>query len=187
MRYVDPGIVLVLVGGGFKDWQAPDSIVNVLNKVVVVPRVPYEELREYTASADIGVLFYRNDCRNNYYCAPNKVHEYMMMGLPVITCDYPGIKKIVEQENVGLCVNPEQPKAIAEAIHTLVRNQELYHRMKQNCLRVSRDIYNWENEAQKLYTEYVRILKPKDPAPNSARLRVADRGDGRTLRGELNF
>lgn len=158
MQHVDPRIVLVLLGGGFKEWRTPKEIVRLKNNVIIVPRVPYDEVPGYTASADIGVLFYRNTCRNNYYCAPNKIHEYMMMGLPVITCDYPGIRKIVEQELVGLCVNPESPREIARAINSLAADATGYNAMRANCLRVSRDVYNWEIEARKMSVEYFHLL-----------------------------
>jgi len=82
----------------------------------------------------------------------------MMMGLPIVTCDYPGLMKIVEGEQVGLCVNPEQPLEIAKAINTLATNRELYQTMRANCFRLSREKYNWENEFKKLLDLYADIL-----------------------------
>jgi glycosyltransferase involved in cell wall biosynthesis len=155
-NYFNEGIILIIIGGAWVDWQEG---ITIPKNVILIPRVTYQELAEYTASADIGVLFYRNDCRNNYYCAPNKLHEYMMMGLPVITPNYPGIKKIVEGEKVGLTVDPENINEIAKAVNTLSENLQLFHEMYQNCLRVSYEKFNWENEIQKLIVKYKEILK----------------------------
>jgi glycosyltransferase involved in cell wall biosynthesis len=156
-KYFNEGIVLVLIGGGWKKWKKPESITGIPKNVFFVPRVQYEELPSYTASADIGVLFYRNDCRNNYYCAPNKLYEYMMMGLPIIAPSYPGIQKIIEGENIGRCTDPENVRQIAGVINTLAGDPELVMTMKQNCLRLSKEKYNWEREAEKLLNRYRSI------------------------------
>ena len=154
----DDGTVLVLMGGGFDEWRDPAKIIGGRKNIVALPRVDYHDLPLYTSSADIGVLLYRNNCRNNYYCAPNKVHEYMMMGLPVVTVDFPGIRALLEPEGIGLCVNPEDPHAIAGAINRFTREKDLYARAKEQCLRRSRERYNWEYEFQKIRAAYTTLL-----------------------------
>jgi glycosyltransferase involved in cell wall biosynthesis len=149
-RHFDDGVVLVFIGSGFGKWADPVSALAGYDRIIVLSRVPYDDLPFYTASADVGILLYRNDCRNNYYCAPNKVFEYMMMGLPVIAANYPGMLKLVEGEMVGLCVNPEEPKEIAAAVNRLAADPQSRMRMKTNGLRLSVEQYNWETESQRL-------------------------------------
>lgn len=157
-KYYSEGSVLVLLGGGKDEWAEPGQMKEFPSNVVHLPYVPYPQLVAYTSSADVGMLFYRNTCRNNYFCAPNKLFEYMMMGLPVITNDYPGIKKFVEGENVGLCANPENPFEVARAVDKIASDPELYQEMKRNCLRLSKDVYNWEMEFKKLQEAYNMLL-----------------------------
>jgi glycosyltransferase involved in cell wall biosynthesis len=157
-HFFNDKILLVLIGSGFHEWEKPEKIIGESKNVIVLPRAPYTELSLYTASADIGVLFYRNDCRNNYYCAPNKVYEYMMMGLPVITNDYPGIAALVRGEKVGLCVDCEKPEEIAAAINWMSENPKDYDTMKSNCLTLSKNTYHWANEFKKLNDKYCEIL-----------------------------
>jgi glycosyltransferase involved in cell wall biosynthesis len=148
------GIVLVMMGASFTDWKAG---LKIPDNVVLLPRVSYEELNDYTASADIGVLFYRKDCRNNYYCAPNKIHEYMMMGLPVIAPNYPGIQKIVDGEKVGISVDPGNIHQIADAVNRLSEDENLYNTSRENGLRLSLEKYNWEIEIVKLMAIYKQV------------------------------
>ncbi|HUI64928.1 MAG TPA: glycosyltransferase [Bacteroidota bacterium] len=164
-----PGIILVLMGGGFHEWRNPEQFIQGRTNIVALPRVTYHELAAYTASADIGLLFYRNDCRNNYFCAPNKVHEYMMMGLPMVTVNYPGIRALVEREGIGVCVDPEDPHAIAEAVNTIASEKETYRNMRANCLRSARERYNWEHEFQALKSAYGTLLNGQDDGPRSGR------------------
>lgn len=166
-RYFDEGIVLVIVGGGWGKWANAPSLLAGYDRIVLLPRVSYEDLPPYTASADIGILFYRNDCRNNYYCAPNKLFEYMMMGLPVIAANYPGMRALVEGEAVGLCVNPEEPEEIADAVNRMAADREARMTMRANGLRLSRERYNWENEFRPLVERYRSLLI--DTAPRAAR------------------
>jgi glycosyltransferase involved in cell wall biosynthesis len=49
---------------------------------------------EYTSSADFGISFIEDRCLNYKYCLPNKLFEYLMVGLPVIVSDLPEMKKL---------------------------------------------------------------------------------------------
>jgi glycosyltransferase involved in cell wall biosynthesis len=158
-RHLDDGLVLVVIGSGFGAWADPVAALAGHERIVVLPRVRYEELARYTASADVGIVLYRNNCRNNYLCAPNKVFEYMMMGLPIIAASYPGMLELVQGEEVGLCVNPEDPLEIAAAVNRLATDTALRARMKANALRLSRSRYNWETEFRPLFERYGQLVR----------------------------
>lgn len=153
-RSFDDGVVLVIVGSGGGRWADPAAALAGVPRVVALPRVPYPDLPALTASADVGVLLYRNDCRNNYLCAPNKVFEYMMMGLPVVAPRFPGIRALVEGGEVGVCVDPEDPAEIAVAVNRLARDPSARARMAANGLRLSRERYNWEREVEPLLARH---------------------------------
>jgi glycosyltransferase involved in cell wall biosynthesis len=153
-RLFDHGVVLVIMGFGHGKWESPATALAGRDRIVVLPPVPYDELVPYTASADLGILLYRNDCRNNYYCAPNKLFEYMMMGLPMIAANYPGLLPIVEGEGVGLCVDPTSPAAIAAAVNRLAADPDERARMRANGLRLTANRYNWETESAPLVHLY---------------------------------
>ncbi len=150
-------VTLAIVGNGIDDWMDPEARLPAGRPILYHRHVSYEQLFDYTASADIGLLFYRNTCRNNYFCAPNKLYEYMMMGLPVITCNYPGLVGFVEENEIGLCVDPEDPLAIAAAINRVAGDRALRDRMRANCLRLAKERWNWEREFARLYEAYRRL------------------------------
>lgn len=162
-RHFDDGILLVIIGPGFGKWANPVSTLAGYDRVVVLPPVAYEDLLSYTASAHIGMLLYRNDCRNNYYCAPNKVFEYTMMGVPVIAPDYPGIKRFVEGEGVGICVDPENPTEIAAAVNRMARDPAARARMRAAGLSATRERYNWEEEFRPLLRRFRLLLEHQAP------------------------
>ncbi|MDA3833056.1 MAG: glycosyltransferase, partial [Spirochaetales bacterium] len=96
----------------------------------------------------------------NYLDAlPVKMFEYMAAGLPVIASNFPFWKEIVEGNQCGLCVDPLDPKAIAEAIDYLVAHPAEAERMGRNGQRAVNEKYNWPIEEQKLLKLYESLAK----------------------------
>jgi len=83
----------------------------------------------------------------------------MMMGLPVIAPNYPGMLTLVEGEGVGLCVAPDSPRAIAEAVNHLARDPEARARMRANGLRLSKARYHWATESAPLLQLYRSLAR----------------------------
>jgi len=128
------------------------------SRIHFVNRVPFEELVSYTLNADLGVMLYRNNCRNNYYCAPNKLYEYMMAGLPAVGPAFPGVGSIIQAGQVGLTVDPGNAKEIGHAISMLIQNQGLREECRRNALRLARTRYNWDIEHSKLVAAYRELV-----------------------------
>lgn len=85
---------------------------------------------------------------------PVKMFEYMATGLPVVASDFPFWRTIIEENQCGVCVDPLDPKAIAEAIDYLAKNPAEAERMGRNGQRAVREKYNWGVEERKLLQLY---------------------------------
>ncbi|MBF7052527.1 glycosyltransferase family 4 protein [Halomonas sp. KAO] len=91
----------------------------------------------------------------NYIDAlPVKMFEYMAAGVPVIASDFPLWKQIIDGSECGLCVNPLDPQAIANAIDYLVSHPNEAEQMGRNGQRAVQERYNWTIEEQKLLDLY---------------------------------
>ena len=71
------------------------------DRVIFIDAVPYLNLLEYTASADIGWLVINKNSISNQLALPNKLFEYVVMGLPVLSSDVQNVSLIMKQFNVG--------------------------------------------------------------------------------------
>jgi glycosyltransferase involved in cell wall biosynthesis len=91
---------------------------------------------------------------NHIDAQPNKMFEYMSAGVPVIGSHFSLWKQIIEGNHCGLCVDPLDPKAIAEAIDYLVTNPEEAEQMGRNGQKAVLEQYNWGIEEQKLFDFY---------------------------------
>jgi len=85
---------------------------------------------------------------------PVKMFEYMAAGVPVIASDIPLWKGIIDESGCGICVNPLDPKAIAEAITYMIFNPEEAEQMGKNGQEAVTKKYNWSIEEQKLFRLY---------------------------------
>jgi glycosyltransferase involved in cell wall biosynthesis len=156
-KYFDESAILVLMGN-FSTFCE-----DVLKKIVaehslqkrVFFRNPVDSrfLVHYISSADIGVIIYKNSCRNNYLCAPNKMFEYCMAGLPNIGCNFPPIRRIAEKYGVTLLFDPEDLMSIANAANAILRNAALFEAAKAATAAVAAD-FTWEHEETKLINLY---------------------------------
>lgn len=131
-------------------WRQVDYL-GVIDRVAV---------RDVMASCLAGVVTFL-PAPNHVESQPNKIFEYLSAGLPVIGSDFPLWQSILGEGPCGLCVNPQDPRAIAHAILSLVSQPELALAMGQHGQRAVRERFNWEAESVKLGAHYDSILKPK--------------------------
>lgn len=95
----------------------------------------------------------------NYQDAlPVKMFEYMLAGIPVISSNIPLWKKIIENHNCGILVDPLKPKEIREAIMYIIDNPKEAEIMGKNGKQAVLEKYNWNIEKEKLMSVYKEIL-----------------------------
>lgn len=161
-RYLDD-VVVVLIGGGNQKGELIRKVKEegLEEKVKFIDAVPYKDLLDYTMSADLGVHPIQNTCLNHYYCAPNKLFEYLMAGLPVAISNFPEMEMIVKNNGVGETFDPEDPGDIARVINNILNDEEEYNRRRRNALKLAKERYNWEMESRKMLDVYERALSAK--------------------------
>ena len=95
---------------------------------------------------------------NHLDALPTKMFEYMSSGIPVIASNFPLWREIIEGNQCGLCVDPLDPKAIANAIDFMIENPDRARQMGENGKRAVLEKYNWAAEEKKLISFYQSLL-----------------------------
>lgn len=126
--------------------------------IKLIPWVSYEEKEKYSSQACIGVVTYL-PYANNISCLPNKLFDYMLVGLPIVASNFPLYKEIVEKNKCGICLDPTSPEKIAKAIEYLIEHPDQAKKMGENGRKVVLEKYNWENEGKKLLKIYDELIK----------------------------
>ncbi|MFJ7726432.1 glycosyltransferase [Neobacillus sp. NPDC097160] len=138
---------LVFIGDGRlkADLKRMVDQMDLHHRVKFIPKVPLTELPKYTRNAYLGFQVLNNVCFNHYSASSNKLFEYIMSGVPIIGCSFPEIKKVVEGEGVGLCIDSHDPLSIAAGVNYLLGSDVEYQNMKIRCA-AAKEKYNWTNE-----------------------------------------
>jgi glycosyltransferase involved in cell wall biosynthesis len=89
---------------------------------------------------------------------PTKIFEYMAVGLPVITSDFPLYRSVVEAHGCGICIDPSSPEQLAEALKWLLDNPAEAQLMGQRGRQAVVQHYQWGSEEAKLLALYRAIL-----------------------------
>ena len=160
--FLEPNIVIVLMGpdDGRTKLQLEALIVSegVADRVKIIPAVPYSELLDWTSSADIGLIALSPDYSLSIrMCLPNKLFEYLMAGLPVLTTQLDAVSDIVRTYDVGQTVSSFTPADIGAVINALLADGTALSRMQHNALEAVQQDLCWEKESQQLLHVYHEI------------------------------
>ena len=118
-----------------------------------IGRISRREVNELYKSARAGLVVYQ-PAKNHYEAQPVKMFEYMAAGLPVIASNFPYWRRIVEESNCGICVDPQDAKAVREACRKLIHDPELGQLMGQRGRAAVIEKYSWTSEERKLLLLY---------------------------------
>lgn len=117
------------------------------------------ELAKLLASARAGLVLFHK-APNHINAQPNKLFEYMSVGLPVIASDFPLWRELVERIGSGLLVDPKDPRAISEAMRWILEHPAEAEAMGRRGQQAVESRFNWQHEARKLMSVYHRIYRP---------------------------
>jgi glycosyltransferase involved in cell wall biosynthesis len=119
-------------------------------------RLTLEKGYAISRNAAVGMCIIQ-PMKNSVGSYPTKMFEYMAIGLPQVTSDFPLYRSVVEENDVGICVNPSNPSEIAAAILSVLQHLEQAENMQQNGLQAAHK-YPWSGEMEKVYSLYSRLL-----------------------------
>lgn len=155
---------LLFIGGGklTQSLKEQAEVSKQADRIHFLDKVPFQELPSYTREAYLGLQVLQNICFNHYSASSNKLFEYMMAHVPVISCDFPEIKKVVEETNTGLVVDSHNASEIANAVNQLVKDTSLRNQLSENT-KQAKEIYNWNNEKSKLLEVYNQFVPLEHP------------------------
>lgn len=144
-------------GPALTELQAKSLELGVADRVHWCGVKPYDELHEWTCSADVGLCCIEPISVSYEYALPNKLFEYMMAGVPSLCTDLPAIHAHITKYPVGMLVERSlQPELTAEALRRLMI-PATYQAMKDRCAD-SRKV-SYEQQEQKVLEVFQSALQ----------------------------
>jgi len=130
---------------------------KVKNSYKLHGRMPLGDGYELSRQAAIGIAIL-NPTKNYFESYPTKIFEYMAIGLPVVTSNFPLYRDVIEANECGICVDPSNPQEIADEISKLLNDPERRQRYAENGRKVVQSKYSWEAQRKELEAAYAEVL-----------------------------
>ena len=150
LRLADAVLVLL----GFGPWQDElrrrDADPRHAGRHVTLPAVPPDHVTRWAAGADVSIIAVPANSLNQRLSTPNKFWESIAAGTPVVIGrDLEVMRDIVETEGIGAIADPADASDLARALDEIIEAPaEARREMRERCLRVCAERYNWELAVQ---------------------------------------
>lgn len=131
---------------------------NLSSCVNFTGKLPHSDVPDFLQKCKVGLIglvdipkFHKN--------IATKMFEYMASGIPVVSSDLPPERKYIVSGRTGFLIEPENPRAMAEAVDRIISNRELWQYMSQECCtHMAEQGYFAEDEIKKLVLFYKYLL-----------------------------
>lgn len=154
MTYLSDCFLLVIGGGDVLEQLK--KIVHrhhLENNIRFLPRMPYQQMMNYTRLADIGITLDKDTNLNYRFSLPNKLFDYIHANVPVLASPLPEIKNIIDTYQTGSFIVNHKPETIARSIRAMVDDKVMMEQWKSNC-KLASETLCWEQEEKLLLSIY---------------------------------
>jgi glycosyltransferase involved in cell wall biosynthesis len=126
------------------------------DSVLFTGELPLCEVSKYYQQSKVAFCLFSPN-QTNRLILPIKLFEYAAFGLPMIGSDFGHIAEIIENNDIGICVNPQDPNEVALALIDLLTEGK-YQSYISQCRDCVKTKYLWENQVEKLLHIYKELL-----------------------------
>jgi glycosyltransferase involved in cell wall biosynthesis len=133
---------------------------GVTDRVHLLGPRPFDELVHTAATANVGLVPIKPNHKSDLLGDTNKLHEYLMAGLPVVASDLPEIRRVVLDGDppVGELFDPGAPDTIVRAIERVLKDGR-YDRRREEARRIALERHNWQVQEGALVAVYDGMLR----------------------------
>lgn len=161
IKTITPKFKFRIIGDVFgeekKFLQNKIAINNLENNIEITGWLSYNDVPKKLADCSIGIIANTNEKRNTLAGPPNKLFNYMTMGLAIVTVDLPATTTIINETTCGIVLQKRDAQLLAKAMQNLLDNTETRKQFQENALRWAKRKFNWQSEAEKLFQFYNRL------------------------------
>ena len=116
-------------------------------------KIPYNQTLELEYNCDIMTALYDPQNPNNYYAAPNKFYEALMLGKPLIMVKDTGMDDIVEKNKIGVVIDYNS-KSLADGLSRIIDEMNTWSEISEKMRELYANNYNWVEMEKRLIKLY---------------------------------
>lgn len=151
LKHWDAGdLAVVLLGDGKERLELEAEARDAgLDNVHFLGLAPKDKVFAWLRMSFCSLLVFRNT-PTLATSSPNKLFDSLAAGVPVIQNTPGWIKDLLDREECGLSTPPGDAEAMARAILTLARDEDLWRRQSANASRVAREQFDRDLLARRM-------------------------------------
>lgn len=120
------------------------------DRVTILPPYPPENAVASAAPYDVGLCLEHRGNRNHDLTVSNKMFDYLMGGLAVVSSDLAGLAHVIERSHGGLTFEPGNVDALVAVIDRLDRDRQRLGHFQECARRFAMDEGNREREIERV-------------------------------------
>lgn len=159
-RLMELGAAVVFMGYGRLEAFIAEAVAQHPGRIYLLPAVRPDDLMPWTASAGVSFVGQPPRTLNQKMNLPNKLFESIMAGVPVVVSTGNEQCRLSSEEAIGVCVDIDDPAAIAAACADLLSAPADERRaLRQHCREVALDRYTWDHTAVGIIELYRKLAR----------------------------
>ena len=79
--------------------------------------------------------------------------DYIHAGIPLLASDLIEIRRIIEENQIGIIAQNHQPEYLASLVNQLIQDKAKQTTFRENCKKASANL-NWDNEVKAIRKWY---------------------------------
>jgi len=155
-----PHVMFVLIGDGKIRSTIEDHIhaKNLASHFLLTGSVPPEQVVRYINALDICVAPFTAMRNEAIGLSPLKLYDYLACNKPIVASDIKGVGDLITDHNLGIAVPPDDPVQLANAINTLLSNDQLRSTYSRNARQLIVHNYTWELTVQRILSVCFMVI-----------------------------
>ncbi len=150
MKDIDGTLLVVGRGSMLPVLREKARLLGVLNRVKFLGQIEYSKLPAIYALSDVFVLPSLSEAFGIVLL------EAMASGTPVVGTNVGGIPEIID--GCGFLVPPRNPRKLAEAVNSILNNQNLGKKLGRLGRKRVEEVYDWRVIVKKTERRYIQVL-----------------------------
>jgi glycosyltransferase involved in cell wall biosynthesis len=133
-------------------------------RINMLAPVNTNNLQKSLEGFDIGIIPYMPVGPNHQYCCPNKLSQYMSMGMPIVSSRTDYIASILEISGGGITY--EMTQESFESVFQLLLSDRVRLEMSRCALDYYARNFNWQTVSREFYASIKVLLQTKNEKEN---------------------
>ena len=127
---------------------------NLENNIEISGWLCYKDVPKTLGDCSIGIIANTDKERNTLAGPPNKLFNYMTMGLATVAIDLIETNRIIKETHCGIIIEKRDSKLFANKLKRLLEDNDYLITLQKHSIVAATDKYNWKLEEKKLFQFY---------------------------------